>query len=142
MSWETNKKILLVMFIVNMAIALGWAALGAWMILPFAGLEIFLVGLGMYYVSWKLSFKEVITLETDSLILQKGVYFPKQEWRWHKSQTALVKQPSKYRMSAPSLFLTHNNQRIEIGAFLNRSEKISLRNHLTELGIPITVSKQ
>ena len=142
MSWQTNKKILLVMFIVNMTIALGWAALGAWMILPFAGLEIFLVGLGMYYVSWKISFKEVITLKTDSLILQKGVYFPKQEWCWRKAQTTLVKQPSKYRMSAPSLFLTHSNQRVEIGAFLNRSEKKSLRNHLTTLGIPITVSRQ
>ena len=78
MSWQTNKRILLAMFLVNMLIALGWTAMGAWMVLPFAGLEILLVGIGMYYVSWKLSFKEILILEADSLIIQKGVYYPKQ----------------------------------------------------------------
>jgi len=140
MSWQTNKKILFVMFIVNMSIALAWAALGAWMILPFAGLEILLVGLGMYYVSWKLNFREVIIFEADSVIVQKGVYFPKQEWCLQKSQTLLLRQNSHYRMSAPDLFLTHLNDKIEIGAFLNRNEKRSIREQFVELGIPIAVT--
>ena len=59
MSWHQNKQILAFMFCVNMAIALSWAAMGAWMVLPFAGLEIALVGLGMYYVSWKLCIVEI-----------------------------------------------------------------------------------
>jgi len=79
--------------------------MGAWMVLPFAGLEIFLVGLGMYYVSWKLSFREVLIFENESLILQKGVYFPKQEWRWHKNQASILVRPSNYRMSAPHMWL-------------------------------------
>jgi len=41
-------------------------------------------------------------------------------------------------MSAPTLFLKHLNQRVEIGDFLNRTEKITLREHLLDLGIPIT----
>jgi len=94
-----------------------------------------LVGLGMYYVSWKLSFKEVITIAAESLILQKGVYFPKQEWHWSRSATSLVKFPSHYRMSAPTLMLKHLNERIEIGSFLNRAEKVTLRKHLVELGL-------
>lgn len=139
MSWQTNKKILFAIFIVNMTIAVVWASMGAWMVLPFAGLEVLLVGAGMYYVSWKLSFKEIITFEAESLIVQKGVYYPKQEWRWQKNDTSLLKQPSRYRMSAPNLFLKHLNEQIEIGAFLNRREKVSLREHLNELGIPIVV---
>jgi len=135
MSWETNKKILAFMFLVNMVIALSWTAMGAWMVLPFAGLEILLVGIGMYYVSWKLSFKEILLFEADSLILQKGVYYPKQEWRWQLSDTTLIKQPSKYRLSAPALFLEHQNQRIEIGNAINRSEKKQLREHLLRLGM-------
>lgn len=140
MSWQTNKKILLAMFVVNMIIAGAWAWMGAWMILPFAGLEVLLVGVGMYYVSWKLSFREVIVVAADSLLLQKGVYFPKQEWRWPRNSTSLIKQPSQYRMSAPKLFLTHLNERIEIGEFLNRADKITLRKHLLALGLAMHTS--
>ncbi|MFT4634589.1 MAG: putative membrane protein [Arenicella sp.] len=139
MSWQQNKRILAFMFCVNMAIALGWAAMGAWMILPFAGLEIALVGLGMYYVSWKLSFKEIIIIEGDSLILQKGIYMPKQQWQWQLGSTTLIKQPSRYRMSAPALFLKHLNQTVEIGSALNRNEKKELREHLIRLGLGMRV---
>jgi len=128
---------------VNMTIALSWTWMGAWMVLPFAGLEIFLVGLGMYYVSWKLNFKEVITLHSETLTVQKGIYFPKQEWRLSINATTLLKQPSHYRMSAPSLFLNHLDERIEIGHFLNRTDKICLRKQLTKWGIQlITVSSK
>ncbi len=139
MSWQTNKRILLAMFLVNMLIALGWTAMGAWMVLPFAGLEILLVGIGMYYVSWKLSFKEILILEADSLIIQKGVYYPKQEWHWQRSNSSLLKQPSRYRMTAPTLYLRHLNEEVEIGAFLNRSEKKLLREHLTKFGIALSL---
>ena len=141
MSWHTNKKILLFMFCVNMTIALSWAAMGAWMVLPFAGLEILLVGLAMYYVSWKLNFKEVIIIEVDSLTLQKGVYFPKQQWQWQFRDTVLIKKASKYRMSAPTLLLSHLNEAIEIGSSLNRDEKKELREHLLRLGLRMRVTK-
>ncbi len=139
MSWQTNKKILIALFCVNMVIALSWAAMGAWMILPFAGLEVFFVGLGMYYVSWKLSFKQIITINANSLVLQKGVYFPKDEWRWQYDSTCLIKRPSNYRMSAPSLFLKHMSEKVEIGDFLNRKDKKILHQHLLDLGLPIQV---
>ncbi len=137
MSWQSNKKILLGIFCLNATIALAWTYMGAWMVLPFAGLEVLLVGLGMYYVSWKLSFKQVITLENDSFILQKGVYFPKQEWHWQRSQIRLIKTPNQYRMSAPKLQLQHLNQVVEVGDFLNRDEKKQLRELMVNLNIPL-----
>jgi len=129
------------MFCLNMAIGLAWAAMGAWMVLPFAGLEIMLVGAGMYYVSWKLSFKEMIIIEAESFTLQKGVYFPKQEWQWQRGRTSLIRQASNYRMSAPSLYLKHLNDEIEIGEFLNRSDKKNLVDHLRKLGLTINNTK-
>jgi len=111
--------------------------MGAWMVLPFAGLEVFFVGLGMYYVSWKLSFKQIITIEADSLVLQKGVYYPKQEWNWQFSDTVLIRKNSTYRMSPPELFLKNLNDRVEIGDFLNKKEKKELRQILINLNLPI-----
>jgi len=127
MSWKANKTILVILFLFNMTIALAWTAMGAWMVLPFAGLEIFFVGIGMYYVSWKLNFKQILTIENESLVLQKGVYFPKQEWHWQRSATRLVQIPNNHRLSAPSLWLNHLNEQIEIGDFLNLDEKKQLR---------------
>ncbi len=111
--------------------------MGAWMVLPFAGLEVACVGAGMYYVSWKLNFKQIITMEHDSLIIQKGVYFPKQEWRWQRSATDLINTPSKYRMSPPKLQLKHRNESVEIGDFLNRDDKKCLKRELQDLDLPI-----
>lgn len=138
MSWETNKKILIAMFAVNMVVGICFAMIGAWLILPFAGLEVLMVGAGMYYVYWKLNFTETIRVEAESLIVQKGVYYPKQTWRWQKSHTRLVRLPSKYRLSPPQLYLQHLNERIEIGDFLNREDKTRLWKSIVELGIPIT----
>lgn len=135
MSWQNNKRILLALFIVNLSIGITWSIMGAWMILPFAGLEVLCVAIGMYYVSWKLSFKQIISVNADSIIVQTGVYFPKQEWQWRLSNTQLLKKPSNYRMSAPDLFLKHLNDKIEIGEFLNRQEKKDLRKHLSNFGI-------
>lgn len=139
MSWQTNKKILLVMFLVNLMIGVSFALVGAWLILPFAGLEILLVGLGMYYVCWKLNFKEAITVESESFILQKGVYYPKQTWHWQRSDITMIKQPSRYRMSAPKLFLKHLNNSIEVGEFLNRKDKKLLHDALIKLGVKSVV---
>lgn len=137
MSWETNKKILIGIFIVNMTIAIAWSLMGAWLVLPFAGLEVLLVGLGMYYACWKLNFKHIITIEAESFILQKGVYFPKQEWQWQKSHVRLMNKPNQYRMSAPHLFLNHLNDKIEVGEFLNQSEKKQFKGLIKELNIPV-----
>ena len=137
MTWKTNRLILLGMFVVNMTIGIGFALMGGWLILPFAGLEILLVGFGMYYVCLKLNFKQMITIEAESFTLQKGVYFPKEEWQWQTSSIELLKQPSRYRMSAPNLYLKHMSQTVEIGDFLNREEKKELVEWFTEQRIPV-----
>lgn len=137
MSWESNKKILIALFCLNASIAIAWTFMGAWMVLPFAGLEVFCVGLGMYYVSWKLNFKHIITFKEDALVLEKGVYFPKQEWRWLRSHTTLVKVPSRYRMSAPQLLLRCAGDNIEIGDFLNRDDKKRLLKIASEFELRV-----
>lgn len=137
MTWETNRWILLVLFLVNMSIGIGFAMMGGWLILPFAGIEVALVGAGMYYVCWKLNFKHIVTVEAESLVLQKGVYFPKQEWHWQKSNTQLLRVPSHYRLSAPTLYLKHLNEVVEIAEFINRDEKKEIVAWFKQQNIPV-----
>ena len=95
----------------------------------------------MHYVCWKLNFKEIITIEEESFTLQKGVYYPKQTWQWQKSNIGLRSHPSTYRMSAPKLFLCHLNDVIEIGGFLNKTEKKELKEILSREGIQFVTKK-
>lgn len=137
MTWASNRWILLGIFIVNLTIGVGFALIGGWLILPFAGLEVTAVGVGMYYVCWKLNFKHIVTIEAESLTLQKGVYFPKQEWMWQRSQTEVIKKPGPYRLSAPYLYLKHLNEVIEIADFINRDEKKDIIKWFADNGIPV-----
>jgi uncharacterized membrane protein len=137
MSWQTNKKILLAMFIVNMVIGFSFAYLGAWLILPFAGLEIGLFAIAVYYVCWKLNFMETISFTEDELSLHKGIYYPKQSWHWQRHNTVIIRQPSNYRMSPPTLYLQNLNQRVELGQFLNLTEKKNLLKELEKMGLPV-----
>ena len=137
MNWPQNRRILIAMFVVNMIIGIGFAMIGGWLILPFAGLEILAVGTGMYYVCWKLNFKHIVTVEAESFTLQKGVYFPKHEWRWQKSQTRLIRVAPRYRLSPPQLWLVNLNQRIELAEFLDRKDKKQAISWFEQQGIQV-----
>lgn len=49
-SWKETKTMITCMVILVMVIALGWTLSGAWIILPFAGLEVGLFAYFMYRV--------------------------------------------------------------------------------------------
>ena len=72
-SWRANLQVLVALSILSLGIAGGFAAVGAWPVLPFAGIEITALGCALYYVSWKLRYRHVITLRPDTL--QEGILF-------------------------------------------------------------------
>ena len=71
-SWRNNRLALLAIAVPSLGAALGFTLLGAWPILPFAGLEIAALGAALYYVNWKLQYRHVITLSDDSVCIDKG----------------------------------------------------------------------
>ena len=54
-------------------IAVAFSLLGAWLILPFAGLEVLVLFTAVWLVHHHLMNQEVITLRKDYLILESGV---------------------------------------------------------------------
>ena len=47
-SWRETKIVITIMVLLVMSIAIGWTMAGAWIILPFAGLEVGLFAYFMY----------------------------------------------------------------------------------------------
>ena len=68
-SWKSGLVFVLVIAFTCLSIGLGFAYVGATLILPFAGLEVIFVGICTYLVLNKTSQQEVITLSKDKLII-------------------------------------------------------------------------
>jgi len=124
--WETNKLVLIVMCAVSGTIAVGFTLLGAWPVLPFAGLEMMALGSALYYVCWKLRYRHVITLEAGVIRIQKGHYLPQQEWEIAVDDVALSIVPEQHPWEAPSITLFSKGEEISLGEFLNREDALEL----------------
>lgn len=125
-SWQANKVALILMCCLSGAIALGFAALGAWPILPFAGLEMLALGSALYYVCWKLRYRHVIILSPQTVQVQKGHYYPKKSWEIPFDDAALSVTPEKHPWEAPVITLFSRGEEISLGEFLNREDSLKL----------------
>ena len=93
-SWKSSIVFILVIAFTCLTIGLGFAYVGATLILPFAGLEVLFVGICVYLVLNKTSQQEVITLSKDKLIIEKGAYKIKKVWEYFRLwSTFLLKGP-------------------------------------------------
>jgi uncharacterized membrane protein len=125
-SWETNKAVLIVMCCLSAVIAGGFALIGAWPILPFAGLEMLALGSTLYYVCWKLRYRHVVTLEDTSVLIQKGHYHPRQQWRFDRDSTTLQVTTQPHPWDAPLISLCSRGEQVSLGDFLSKDDANAL----------------
>ncbi|MFN2328138.1 MAG: DUF2244 domain-containing protein [Chromatocurvus sp.] len=125
-SWRANKLALFALAVPSLGAAVGFTALGAWPILPFAGLELAALGSALYYVNWKLEYRQVITLSEDSVRIDKGYYAPRQTWQFDRREASLAVTPEAHPWEGPGMALHDNMDAVPVGEFLNREEALSL----------------
>ncbi len=119
MNWQQNKQIIYALGSVCIGIALAFTlALGTWLFLPFAGLEVLALTTGLYYVSWKLSYRHIITVTEREIRIDKGVYRPRKSWRLGRDQTRLEIRPAAHEWEARKLLLNSAAESVAIGAFM------------------------
>ena len=127
LDWDGNKRVIWSLGSICIGIAMGFTIIaGAWVMLPFAGLEVLILSLALYYVSWKLSYRHILTRNNKQLIIEKGVYRPKGKWVWEKQATRLVTKTAKHDWEANRLTLINDNEKVNIGDFLSQSDSNEL----------------
>jgi uncharacterized membrane protein len=131
-SWRANQLVLLALAVPSLTIALGFTALGAWPILPLAGLELLALGSALYYVNWKLQYRHVITLSDDSVRIDKGFYAPTRSWQFPRRVTALSVTPEQHPWEGPCLAMHDQHESVTVGEFLNRDDSLKLLALLRE----------
>ncbi|PLW70287.1 DUF2244 domain-containing protein [Pseudohalioglobus lutimaris] len=125
-SWRSNLYVLIGLAVPSLGAAIGFTLLGAWPILPFAGLEMLALGAALYYVNWKLQYRQVITVSDDSIRIDKGHYRPRQSYQFARQRTGLTVVPEKHPWDGPELAVHDRQQSVCVGEFLNREDALAL----------------
>ncbi|WP_240342545.1 DUF2244 domain-containing protein [Methylococcus sp. EFPC2] len=118
------------MALVMGSIAIVFAQIGAWLVLPFSGAEWLLFVYCLRSSVKSSSVCEVITI-TDSLVrVEKGRNKPEQSWRFQRAWVALDLIRSARRGHPSSLQLRLHGKCVEIGGFLVEDERKTLAREL------------
>ena len=114
-------------------IAVGFAVLGAWLVLPFSGAEWLLLAYCFRVSLRNSSICEVITITDASVLLEKGRSRPEQTFRFQRAWLSLdwIKPPINGYPSRLS-FRSHGKE-IEVGRFLMESEREALARELQKI---------
>jgi uncharacterized membrane protein len=125
-----NWRHLLVFYIficfVALVVALFFVLQGIWMVLPFSGLEMLVLGLALHVVFRKTQKREVITIGSVSVRIEKGQYSPDQCWEFDKSWIRLHDELTSGYKPRRKLELGSHGNYVEVGEFLSGLEKDAL----------------
>jgi uncharacterized membrane protein len=125
-TWSANKLLLIALAIPSLGIAAAFALIGAWPILPIAGLEIAALGTALYRVSWKLQYRHIITLSDHQVRIDKGYYLPRRSWRFARENTSISVDREQHPWDGPAICLHDRLERVSVGEFLNREDCLQL----------------
>ena len=130
LSAASKQKIVVLLTIIPCLVGFGFALIGAWLILPFVGLEIVAVAYAFYYINSHESDYESITIEGDNLVVQRCV-------GQQLSQDVVNPYWVKVlRHELPNgelhLYLQSHGKEIEVGRYLTRKQRELLAKQLQE----------
>ncbi len=119
-----------------MIVGIAWSLMGAYLILPFAGLEVGLFAYFMIKICRATYEKQVITIEKDRVTIHSGMHSIEQTNTLQRPDAHLVVVEPERPTNPLELNLTDSTLRLEIGSFLNHQERLTTRLALKEAGLP------
>ena len=130
MSWKGTLVFFFSLCLVSGSIAITLTIMGFWLVLPFTGLELMLVGLGFYYVAQNCQQCEVIYIDDETIKIEKGKRWPEQEWTLMRVWAHVVLERCPKQWYPSRLIIRSHGQAVEVGHFLNENERQYLAGEL------------
>ena len=131
-SWRELVAFYLLTCVVALAVGLFFTLQGLWLVLPFSGLEMLALGIGLYVTSRKVYRREVITLDPHCMRVEKGVRKVHQSWEFKTSWVRVIDECPNDRSAGRMLTISGSGESVEIGNFLANSEKDALAFQLKD----------
>lgn len=137
LSWRGNVKIWLGLLAISAVIAGGMAVAGAWVIIPFAGLELAALAAGFYLTSRACQRREVLTIDETDIHLEKGRTRKLAEWTLPRRYARLRLNAPRHPFTPPKMELIHRDTRVTLGNFLNIEDTDTLIQLLESRGLVV-----
>ncbi len=137
LSWRGNLKIFYSLCFLSAVIVTGMVLAGAWVVLPFVGLELAALGVALYYTAWRCRQQEVLRLNGEQVILEKGVYQRHNRWEWPQRYTRVTLAVPSHPWQPPTLYLSHREDQVALAPFLNGADAVKLVETLEGLGFRV-----
>jgi uncharacterized membrane protein len=140
-TWQHTKVVIAVMVAVVMIIALAWTFMGAWVVLPFAGLEVGLFALLMYKVSMFTYSKQVISINRQKVTIEWGRKRVEQRHEFQRDNLYVYYWEADEGWNLPRISLSQARKKLEIGDFLNMDDREQLKVELEQAGLIVCRNK-
>lgn len=129
-------KLLAALSCIVFVVGFGFARIGAWLVLPFAGLEILAFTYAFYYIYLHSSDFESITIEADKVVVEKKDYnvVTTTVFQRHWAQVNLREVASVGGVIGKSgLFIRSHGKEVEFGkGFMNDEQRALLARELKQ----------
>ena len=130
LNWEAAKAVYLLIVCVSLTIGVGFALMGFWPVLPFAGAELLALGWGFYICAMEGDRREVVLVHDDRVEVEKGRRFKEECWRFHRGWTRVMLARPTIAWYPTRLVLRSHGREVELGGFLAEEEKRQLAGAL------------
>ena len=107
--------------------------LGFWPVLPFAGLELFVLGVALGWSMRRGSYRELITISPEEVTIERGMTQAHERERMPRTWARVELVQATHPWYPSRLYLSSHGRRHEIGAVLVESERRGLARRLREL---------
>ena len=130
LSWRQVVRFYLAVLAASMGIAVAFALQGAWMVLPFAGLEMLVLGAALYVVARRGSNWEMISIQGDNLDFVAHGPGSEHRERFKRAWVRIELLGPAIQGHPSRLTIGSHGRRIEVGSCLNEADKRYLADEL------------
>ncbi len=130
LSWRWVQRLFMGLACCILAVGAYWASLGAWLVLPFTGLELLVVGFGFYLSSVAGHRREVIEIDTGELRILRGGRRLEEVIRLPRYWTRATLSHDPRGWYPSRLVLRCHGRRLEVAARLVEGEREELAAEL------------
>jgi len=130
--WRETVQFYLSMVIVSFSIAIAFAMKGMWLILPFAGLEMLVLGIALYVVARRGARWQMLNIHEDCVDIVECVDKSESRSRFQRAWVRVRFEAAAVRGHPSRLWLASHGRSTEIGAYLTEKEKQKLAHQLRE----------
>jgi uncharacterized membrane protein len=129
LSSEGALKLLAILGVVALIVAIGFTRIGAWLVLPFAGLELLAFALAFYHIRVHAADFESITINGDEVLVEKksSRHLSSAVFQRYWTQVSMKESPS----GKNALMIGSHGKEVEFGKhFIDDEQRIALVREL------------